>query len=359
MIPGRNSLVAVLGLMALLIGCDDKPKQVEAVRSVRTVVVERRDLVETLSEVGEIQARYETDLGFRIGGKVIARPVDVGTQVTAGTLLASLDDQPKQNQLRSAQAAVTAAEAEVTRTEAEEARAKVLIQQGFATKEHYDTALRDLQTSQAQLDSMRAQLKLAEDGVSYTELRAETDGIVSAVYIDAGQVVTAGQKVMRLAQPGEREAVFNVPDTVFDKVPRDVSVEVSLVSNPAIKARGSPRYVSPEADPTTRSFLVRISLPDAPPEMRLGSTVEGRVALPTRDVVELPGAALFEDAGKPAVWLFDAASGTVRLTAVTVLRYDSSRVVISDGLQNGDVVVTAGVHLLRPGERVRLLAAAQ
>lgn len=355
----RGRLIVACAFVTLLAACDDKAKPAEAVRPVRTTVVQEGTAGETLSAVGEIKARYEVDLGFRIAGKVNARPVEVGTQVTPGTLLAALDDEPKQNELRSAKAAVSAADAEATRATAEEARERELMQQGFATRQRYDMAMRDLQTAQAQLASARAQLTLADEAVDYTSLRADSNGVVSAVFVDSGEVVTSGQKIVRIAQTDQREAVFNVPETLFDRVPRDIPVEVSLVSNPEIAAHGTARYISPEADTATRTFLVRIALPDAPHEMRLGSTVEGRVTLPSANGFTIPSSALFEADGKPAVWLFDTATQTVALTPVTVQRYDRDKVVLGGGLKGGEIVVTAGVHLLRPGQRVRQLAAAQ
>jgi RND family efflux transporter MFP subunit len=141
-------------------------------------------------------------------------------------------------------------------------------------------------------------------------------------------------------------------------VPPDAAVEVSLTRDKRVSTVGKIRYASPQADPTTRTHTLRVSLSDAPPEMRLGSTVTARVILPGQTVIELPGAALFEQEGKPAVWVFDRAAATVALQAVTVLRYESGTVLLSSGLNQGDIVVTAGVHVLRPGQKVRLLAEA-
>jgi RND family efflux transporter MFP subunit len=200
-------------------------------------------------------------------------------------------------------------------------------------------------------------LTLARENLGYTELHSEVDGIVTAVYAEAGQVVAAGQHVLRVAEPLEREAVFDVPEVAFRLVPHDPEVEVTLVADPAVKVVGRVRYIAPQADPTTRTYAVRVSLPNAPPEMRLGATVTGRVELPAQNVVGLPGSAFFEKDGKPAVWVFDPGNGTVQLRPVTV-RFDPDRVLLSGGVEKGDMVVTAGTHLLRPGEQVRLLAAA-
>jgi RND family efflux transporter MFP subunit len=347
---------AALLLLLLPAGCDRPVKEARPIRPVRAVTVAPRDSGETFSQIGDIEARTETDLSFRVEGKVIARPVDVGAIVTKGEVLARLDDQPERNRLQSAQAALAAAEAELVRTQAEETRQSALLKDGYTTKQRYDTALRDLQTAKAQLDSARAQLNLANDNLTYTQLHSDLDGIVTAVYADTGQVVAAGEKVLRVADPQAVDAVFSVPALAFSLVPRDQPVEVTLTSDPKIRTIGKLRYASPQADPITRTYSVRIALANPPAEMRLGATVTGRIRLPGQQVIELPGVALFEKDGKPAVWVFDPHAGTVSLKPVGVLRYQSGRVLIASGLVKGDIVVTAGVHVLRPGEKVRLLA---
>lgn len=351
--------VAILWIALLpLTGCDEPEKKAEPIRPVRALTVTPRQVSESFSHVGEIQARTEVDIGFRIEGKVVHRPVDVGSEVRKGDLLARLDDQPQRNRLRSAQAALAAAEAEHGRTEAEASRQSALLSGGYTTKQRHETAIRDVQTAQAQLDSARAQVSLAQDNIGYAELHADADGVITGVYADAGQVVSAGQKVVRIADPREREAVFGVPATVFPLVPSNAPVEVALTGDRRISTTGKVRYVSPQADPVTRTYTVRVSLPAPPPEMRLGATISGSIKLPGQEVVELPGVALFEEGGKPAVWIYDPANGAVKLKLVLVLRYEAATVLLSGGLAQGDVVVTAGVHVLRPGQKVRLLAEA-
>jgi RND family efflux transporter MFP subunit len=159
--------------------------------------------------------------------------------------------------MQSAQAGLAAAEAELTRAQAEEARQSALLKDGFTTKQRYDTAVRDLQTAEAQRDSAQAKLTLARENLGYTELHSEVDGIVTAVYAEAGQVVAAGQHVLRVAEPREREAVFDVPEVAFRLVPHDPEVEVTLVADPAVKVVGRVRYTAPQADPTTRTYAVR------------------------------------------------------------------------------------------------------
>jgi membrane fusion protein, multidrug efflux system len=361
-VPSRSATsalgaVAALLFMSFLTACHKEEKAAATViRPVRTLTVEVREGVDTVSLTGEIQPRYQADIGFRVNGKILERPADVGTQVKKGDLLARLDPQQYRQDFEVAKAEVATAEAEVTRSEAQEWRQRELLKNGNTTRVQYDQALKTFKTAQAQLDSARARQVQASENLDYTDLKADNDGVISAIGADPGQVVSAGQMVVKLAQPGEREAVFNVAETTFKNPPKNPTVDVQLVSNPDIKAAGKVRYVSPQADPTTRTFTVRVSLPDAPPRMRLGASVVGNVTLNEGKVVAIPGSALFQKDGKPAVWLVTK-EGTVQLSPITVERYQGDSVVVANGLAQGDVVVTGGVQKLLPGQKVRLMQA--
>lgn len=353
----RSALGAIL-LVAILAGCGKKEPPAPDIRPVRAITVEPGANAEMTSLTGEVRARYESDLGFRIDGKIIERPVDVGSTVKKGDLLARLDPQPRQQDLQSAKADAASARANLTKEQAAEARQAQLLKDGYATRAAYDDAVASLQAAQSQVDSTAARLRQAEDNLGYTQLLADADGVITVVSGNIGQVVSAGQAVVRLAQPGEREAAFNVSEMILGAAPKNPPVTVALTSNPSIKVVGRVRYVSPQADATTRTYEVRISLPDAPPEMRLGATVTGSVAFDTTGLVALPGSALFEQDGKPAVWIVDPKAGTVSVRPVSVGRYTGDRIMLSGGLNMGDVVVTAGVQKLIPGQKVRLLNAA-
>jgi RND family efflux transporter MFP subunit len=200
--------------------------------------------------------------------------------------------------MQSAQAGLAAAEAELTRAQAEEARQSALLKDGFSTKQRYETAVRDLQTAEAQRDSAQAKLTLARENLGYTELHSEGDGIVTAVYAEAGQVVAAGQHVLRVAEPLEREAVFDVPEVAFRLVPHDPEVEVTLVADPAVKVVGRVRSLYRPAGRSDDAHLRRAGL-IAQCATRLGATVTGRVELPAQKVVGLPGSAFFEGTASP------------------------------------------------------------
>ena len=347
----------ILILLSVLAACHKEEKAAsQAVRPVRTVTVELQEGGEKVSLTGEIQPRYQADLGFRVNGKILERPVDVGTQVKKGDLLARLDPQQYRQDFEVAKAEVAAAEAEVTRSQAQEYRQRELLKNGNTTRVQYDQALKTFKTAQAQLDSAQAKQIQASENLGYADLKADNDGVITAIGADAGQVVSAGQMVVRLAQPGEREGVFNIGEGAFKTRPKDPTVTVHLVSNPEIETAGKVRYVSPQADPATRTYTVRVSLPDAPPQMRLGANVVGTVTLDQGQTVSIPGSALFQKDSKPAVWLVEK-DKTVQLKPITVQRYQGDSVVVGDGLAQGDVVVTAGVQKLLPGQKVALMDA--
>src|SRR5215472_837861 len=284
--------VGVLALIPALTACKKEEKAAAPdIRPVRTVTVEPKQAGDTLSLTGEIQPRYQADIGFRVNGKILKRPVDVGTQVKKGDLLAALDPQQFRQDLEVAKADVAKADAEVTRSQAQEYRQRELLKNGHTTQVAYDQAVKTFKTAQAEAAAARARQLQASENLGYTELKADADGVISAIGADPGQVVSAGQMVVRLAQPGEREAVFNVAEATFKNPPKNPTVEVKLVSNPEITTEGKVRYVSPQADPTTRTFTVRVALPQAPPQMRLGANVVGSVTVDEGQSITIPGSA--------------------------------------------------------------------
>lgn len=354
----RACLVLLLAcVVPPLAGCDEPAPAKTEIRPIRTVVADPKPIEDDRQAVGEIRPRLESDLGFRVGGKVVSRDVDVGAMVTAGDLLARLDEQDFQNKLRAAEADVSAAEAVLAEAKATEDRQSTLLTKGVTTRANYDDAVKNRRSAEASLQSVKAALELAKDQLKYAVLTAEFDGIVTATGAEPGQVVNSGQMVIRLARPDQIDAVFNVAEVAFkDRTPNDrPSVVVSLLSSPDVIADGVVREVSPVADPVTRTYQVKVTLENAPPAMRFGASVLGRLKATTAPVVVLPGSALYDKTGEPAVWIYESASSTVTLRPVTVGRFDMDHVVVSGGLAKGDIVVTAGVNRLREGQQVRLL----
>lgn len=342
----------------VLSACSEPPPPArQEVRPVRTMVVVAKPIEDDRQAVGEIKPRQESDLGFRVSGKVVSRAVDVGVTVKAGDLLARLDEQDFQNKLRSAEAEVSTAEAVLVEAAATEDRQSQLLAKGVTTRANYDAAVKNKRSAEAQLESAKASLDLARDQLNYTELKADFDGVVTAVGAEPGQVVNTGQMVVRLAKPDQIDAVFNVAESAFrDRQSGErPEVTVSLLSSPGIVAEGKVREVSPVADPTTRTYQVKVALDNPPPAMRFGASVHGRLKATTAPVVVLPGSALTDKSGKPAVWTYDASSSTVKLRPVTVARYETDRVVVSEGLSDGEIVVTAGANRLRESQGVRLI----
>jgi RND family efflux transporter MFP subunit len=344
----------VLAVLAAGCGKDEEAKKPE-VRPVRTVVVEPAPVDDDRQAVGEIRARYESDLSFRVAGKVQSRLVDVGVTVKQGDVLATLDVQDYQNRLTSAEADVASAEASLSEAQGTESRQAKLVKDGYTSQANYDSALRGLRAAESRLTSAKASLDLTRDQLNYTSLKADTDGVITAVGAEAGQVVNSGQMIVRLARPEEKDAVFSISEAAFRNAPDKLpEVSVSVLSNPGMKADGVVREVSPVADPVTRTYTVKVALKNPPDNLRLGMSVVGRLKLETAPVVVLPLSAIFDKAGQPAVWLFDQASSTVALKRIELARYEADRAVIANGLGRGDVVVTAGVNQLVEGQKVRL-----
>jgi len=359
--PGTAPRLLLAGLaLALLSACqpeaDTAPPQV---RPVRTVTVVKREVGETVSYTGRIQAENETRLSFRISGRMVERSVNVGDHVEPGQVVAKLEPQDELNALRTAQASVAAAQGQLNQAQSNFDRQQTLLARDIASRAQFEQAESALKTARAQLDTAEAQLKAAKDRVSYTELRVDSAGTVIATGAEAGEVVQAGQMVIRVARKDGRDAVFDVPAQLLRSAPSDPLISVSLSDDPAVTAIGRVREVSPQADPVTRTFEVKVGLTDPPAAMRLGATVVGRMKLDTAPVIEIPATALTEFDRRPAVWVVDPSSLTVSLRNVEVARNDPATIAISQGLDSGEIVVTAGTQALHPGQKTRLLESAR
>ena len=347
-------VIVLLTLLVVLAGC--KPEDAPAaLRLVRTLIVDAKSIREDRQTIGEVKPRYESDLSFRVAGKVLSRPVDIGASVKQGDTLATLDTQDYQNRLRSAEADVNSAEAGRVEAQGAEARQAKLLKDGWTTIAAYDTALRNLRTTEAKLAAARANLNLTRDQLNYTELKADFDGVITAVGGEAGQNVNAGQMVVKLARPHDRDGVFNIAETAFADV-SDAHPEVIVwpLSNPSLTVEGLVREISPVADPATRTYTVKVTLKNPPPQLRFGMSVGARLKGKPALAVALPLSALFEKNGSPAVWVLDQDSISLTLRPITVARYEANTVVIASGLIKGDIVVTAGVNTLTIGQKVRL-----
>jgi RND family efflux transporter MFP subunit len=344
-------------LVLALAGCKPTEVPVEA-RLVRTVVVSPEPIREDRHAIGEVKPRYESDLSFRVAGKVLSRMVDIGSSVRRGDTLATLDTQDYQNRVRSAEADVNSAEATLVEAQAAEARQAKLLKDGWTPRATYDAALRNLRAAEARLTAAKANLDLTGDQLKYTELRAEFGGVITAVGAEPGQNVNAGQMVVKLARPDTKDGVFNIAETAFTDF-RNPYPEVSIwpLSNPEMVVEGTVREISPVADPVTRTYTVKVTLKNAPPQLRFGMSIGGRLKGETEPGVALPLAAVFQTNRAPAVWVLDTQSGSLNLRPITVARYEANTAIVGSGLEKGDIVVTAGVSTLRIGQKVRVAEA--
>ncbi len=304
---------------------------------------------------GRIEAEDEVALAFRISGRLLENGGKLGDRVQPGQVVARLESQNELNTLRTAQANLAAAQGKLTQARNQLERQDTLLKQGWTTRVNHDQATQALQTAQSQVDAAEAQLKAAHDLVSFTELKADAPGVITARGPLAGEVVQAGQMIVRLARKDGRDAVFDFPAQLIRTAPGDPQITVSLADDPAVTVQGRIREVAPQADPVTRTFEVKVGLTDPPPAMRLGATVTGRMETEAVPVMEIPATALTEFNRQPAVWIVDPSSLTVSARNVDVLRFDQATVAVDQGLDAGEIVVTAGAQALHPGQKVRLL----
>ncbi|SIR24873.1 RND family efflux transporter, MFP subunit [Rhizobium sp. RU20A] len=345
--------VALAGVLGLLAGCSEAEPEAKGPRPIRSVVVEIRSIGETVSQTGEIRPRYETPMSFRLDGQLTFR-VENGVEVKAGALLASIDKVPAQNDVRTARAELATARSalEFARLTAE--RNRELFSKTVISRAQLQEAEANLQAAQARFEAATTALSKADETLTYTEIKALRDGIVSAVGANVGQIVQAGQPVVTLLSNQERDAVFDVPERLLHSGAEATEVQVSLISNPEATATGTVREVTPSADPITRTFRVKVSLDGKGQDMPFGAAVLGTIVLSPKLLVELPASALTSNNGATAVFVFDTASGKLSYRTVQIDRYDDRAIYVSSGLETGDIVATAGVSKLRDGEAVKL-----
>ncbi len=359
---GVHILVCVSAALSVaLTGCQEQPASAptsEVQRSVKVATVSFLPADSFGSLVGEVEPQIVSNLGFRIGGKIVERLSSVGDIVTAGTVLARLDAAQAQNTLNQAQANVAAASAQKNNAEQTEQRQRELLAQGFTTQAAFDAATAQANVARANLATAEAALSDARDGVTYTTLIADEPGVIMAVGAEIGQVVAAGQMVMQLARTDLRDGVFLVPETGVRAHPLGTPVRLSLLDNPSVVATGKVRQISPVADPTTRTFRVKVGIDNPQADFRYGSPIRGLVDQTGPKIAKLPLSALFQENDQPGVWLVDS-SGAVKLARVAIASYGSADFSVSEGLADGDHVVVAGVQRLRPGMKVSLDGASE
>ena len=348
------AFLRILLLATLCAGCGDKPQAPPEARLVNVVRVTIGSTNNDVGYSGEVRPRYETNLSFRLAGKIVARNVEIGGLVKKGDVLARLDPEDQQLNARSAQSQLAAAKSEYEQSKAELQRYTDLYKKGFISKAEFDRWQNSFNVAKARLEQAQAQLAVTRNQTGYTELAADHVGVVTAILIEVGQVVAAGQTVMKLARTDDREIVISIPENKLSELSAAREIAISLWAEPLKIYKGKVREVSPSADPVTRTYAAKISVLDADPAMKLGMTANVYLRGVQRIVaVMLPATALFQDNGRAAVWVVDKTSSQVKLVPVEVGEYLEDRVAVMSGLTPGDMVVRAGVHKLFVGEKVR------
>jgi RND family efflux transporter MFP subunit len=307
------------------------------------------------SFVGTIKPRIETDMGFRVPGKVAKRLVEVGQTVDVGQPLATLDEVDLKLQAEQAEAELRAATGVLAQAAASETRAKELRAKGWATDAQMDQARATADEARARLNRAQRSVELTNNSLSYATLAADSRGVVTATLIDPGQVVAAGQTAIRVARFAEKEAVVAIPETLLGRA-KEGTASMSLWSDPDKKYVAKLREIAPNADPATRTYLAKFSLPGAGDDVSLGMTATLTLADPaTTRVARLPLSALFSEGGDPSFYVVDD-KGDVSLKPVAVKSYESNDVVITGGVEEGAKVVALGVQKLDPAQKVRVVS---
>ena len=360
--PSFSTPVLLSSLMLLLLGaCSKPPPPPEPVRAVKTMVIAPASAGASYEYAGEIRARIESKLGFRVGGKMLERPVNVGDTVKTGQVLARLDPRDLRLGEDVARAAVTSAAVNLQQADADFKRYRDLRDQGFISGAELERRETTLKVAQAQLAQARAQSGVQGNQAGYAALTADAGGVITGVDVEPGMVVAAGAPVLRLAHDGPRDVVFSVPE---DKVAlvqaiaaRQGNVRVRLWSSSGGEVAATIREISAAADPATRTFLVKADLGEAANAPRLGQTATVSIVAPrVAGVARVPLSALKEDHGKSTVWIVDPGSMTTVSRQVSIGGAEGNEAVVIAGLSSGDRVVTAGVHVLSAGQKVKLYA---
>lgn len=354
-------LFALAALMTTLVACSKAEAPQEPLRSVKLLTVAGSDLNLASEFSAEVRARVESRLGFRVGGKLVQRPAEPGQRVAAGQLLALVDAQDFQLAAQAAQAQVSAAQSQRDLAAAEFKRFEALKAQNFISGAELERREASLKAADAALRQAKAQAQAQGNQAGYARLTASHAGVIIAVEAEVGQVVSAGQPVVRLAHDGPRDAVFAVSESAIMAIRLGQSMQAMVLSTGQM-VQGTVREMAASADPVTRTYAVKLSLaPGVGGALPLGATLNVRapgLSSAVASAIKLPTSALRQEGQGTAVWVLDEATMTVNSQAVQLGPVDGNEVVVSSGLKPGQKVVSAGVHVLSPGQKVTVYGAA-
>ncbi|UDL92341.1 efflux RND transporter periplasmic adaptor subunit [Mesorhizobium sp. PAMC28654] len=354
----RQSRALGLSVLVFLAACSAEPEKTpEIIRPVLSVVVQPRTS-QTLGFAGVIEPEFSANLAFRLLGRIVTRDVDVGDLVTKGTTIATLDPTALELAVQGAKAGLSNAQAEFTNAAGSEERQRALLAAKNTSQATYDAAQQARQAAEANVERAKAALAKSEEQLGYARLFSDFDGVVTAVSAEVGQTVAAGQTVLTVARSDVREAVVDIPDQLTGDLGVGIGFDVILQSLPSIRTQAKLREIAPQADSSTRTRRVRLTLLDAPTAFRLGSTVTATRVAAIDPTIELPLSALLEKDGKQQVWIVDPQSSNVSLRDIKVGAKRTATFTVAEGLDAGMRVVTAGIHSLTAGQTVKILEGA-
>ena len=355
----RKTLVtaSILGALAALAGCSKPQGTLDDVRPVRTLTVGAPQSNAGASYSGEIKARREDTLGFQTGGRIQQRLVEVGDHVAVGSALMRLDPIDANLNAQAALAQVDSARARLAQVKSDLARNVALAEKHYVGQSQLEKARLDVDTAEQSLKAAQASYRVAANQAGYTTLKASAEGVVTAIDVEVGKVVQAGQVVIHIAEHGERELVTSIPESRVDELRGARGLDVTLWANPDKHYSGRVRELAPDTDAVTRTYAVRISVLDADAAVRLGMTARVNVDVSLADGLrKLPLTAIFDPDGTPRVWVVDPKTSRVSARPVTLAQMQKNAALVSTGLRDAEVVVTAGANLLHDGQQVRLAA---
>ncbi|MBZ9985520.1 efflux RND transporter periplasmic adaptor subunit [Mesorhizobium sp. BH1-1-5] len=350
----RLPRIAPLLVLAALAACSrSEEKPPEIIRPVLSVVIEPKT-VETFGFAGSVEPQFSADLAFRLLGRVVSRDVKVGDLVTKGTTIAALDPTALELAVQASKADLSNAQAQFTNAAASEDRQRQLLASANTSQATFDAAKQARQAAEAGVERANAALAKSQEQLGYARLFSDFDGVVTATGAEVGQTVSAGQTVVTVARTDPREAVVDIPDQLVGDLTVGMPFEIVLQSVPSIKADAKLREIAPQSEGTTRTRRVKLTLVNPPTAFRLGSTITATRMTKVAPTIELPISALLEKDGSEKVWIVDPRSSSVSTREIKVASKGGGSFTVAEGLEAGMRVVTAGVHSLSEGQKVKV-----
>ncbi|TPJ59234.1 efflux RND transporter periplasmic adaptor subunit [Mesorhizobium sp. B2-7-1] len=350
----RLPRIAPLLVLAALAACSrSEEKPPEIIRPVLSVMIEPKT-VETFGFAGSVEPQFSADLAFRLLGRVVSRDVKVGDLVTKGTTIAALDPTALELAVQASKADLSNAQAQFTNAAASEDRQRQLLASANTSQATFDAAKQARQAAEAGVERANAALAKSQEQLGYARLFSDFDGVVTATGAEVGQTVSAGQTVVTVARTDPREAVVDIPDQLVGDLTVGMPFEIVLQSVPSIKADAKLREIAPQSEGTTRTRRVKLTLVNPPTAFRLGSTITATRMTKVAPTIELPISALLEKDGSEKVWIVDPRSSSVSTREIKVASKGGGSFTVAEGLEAGMRVVTAGVHSLSEGQKVKV-----